>query len=397
VVRTQLVALAGEATTWTVVGSDGLPVDDVEAFLEHLRLTGCSPNTIRSYAAGAALWWTFVAAGNLDWRRIGVADVGAFLSWLRFGRGNEPAEATVASRLAAVVAFYRFHEAYHGVDVARRITTVGGRWRGPYRGMLAHLDGRSTDRRVPVVRVRRWRRERPPLLAPDQVEAILDDCARFDTVTGRWAGSLRDRLLFETLAETGMRLGECLALEHGDWHLGLGGVPFIEIIPRLDHPAGLRVKGLRPRRVHISDHLERLYAEWVWLLCDAGLDVAAERCCEETGRQPSLDQWYVFVNLAGSNRMSPLRPWAVYERVRTIKRHLGSAVPQDWTPHWFRHTHATTLLLSGAPELLVSRRLGHADVTTTQNLYGWVTEDAELRCLDWRRLAAGWRTEERPP
>jgi integrase/recombinase XerD len=40
----------------------------------------------------------------------------------------------------------------------------------------------------------------------------------------------------------------------------------------------------------------------------------------------------------------------------------------------------------------VMRRLGHADIQTTLNLYGWVTEDAELRTLaDWRAFCAGWR------
>jgi hypothetical protein len=50
----QVVTLAGGASTWTVVGADGLPVSEVEGFLEYLRLTGCSPNTVRSYAGGAA-------------------------------------------------------------------------------------------------------------------------------------------------------------------------------------------------------------------------------------------------------------------------------------------------------------------------------------------------------
>lgn len=49
-------------------------------------------------------------------------------------------------------------------------------------------------------------------------------------------------------------------------------------------------------------------------------------------------------------------------------------------------------LLSGAREHVVMRRLGHADIQTTLNLYGWVTEDAELRALaDWRSFSAGWR------
>ena len=34
--------------------------------------------------------------------------------------------------------------------------------------------------------------------------------------------------------------------------------------------------------------------------------------------------------------------------------------PAGWTPHWFRHSHATALLLAGTPEWVVTRRLGHA-------------------------------------
>lgn len=59
------------------------------------------------------------------------------------------------------------------------------------------------------VRVRRQRHQgRPPLLLPQQIQAILDGCAVFDPSTGEWAGNLWDRLLFALLAETGMRLGE---------------------------------------------------------------------------------------------------------------------------------------------------------------------------------------------
>ena len=79
-------------------------------------------------------------------------------------------------------------------------------------------------------------------------------------------------------------------------------------------------------------------------------------------------------------------------RSTALKRKLGDAVPAGWTPHWFRHTHASALLLSGAREHVVMRRLGHADIQTTLTLYGWVTEDAELRTLaDWRTFCAGWR------
>lgn len=45
------------------------------------------------------------------------------------------------------------------------------------------------------------------------------------------AGDLRDKLLFATLYETGLRLGECLALQHRDWSTGAGATPFVEVMP----------------------------------------------------------------------------------------------------------------------------------------------------------------------
>ena len=154
------------------------------------------------------------------------------------------------------------------------------------------------------------------------------------------------------------------------------------MVPR-DHPHGVRVKGSRYRRVFISDELDRLYGEYLWQLCDAGADLAVA----------DLDAAYVFVNLAGGTRFAPWRPESVYDLVKRLRRDLAGQVPQAWTPHWMRHSHATALLLAGVPVHVVSRRLGHADVQTTLQLYGHVTEDAELRAVaGWASFMAGWRT-----
>jgi hypothetical protein len=67
----------------------------------------------------------------------------------------------------------------------------------------------------------------------------------------------------------------------------------------------------------------------------------------------------------------------------------GAALPEDWSPHWLRHTHATALLLAGTPPHVVMRRLGHKDIQTTLSTYGWVTEDAEMRTVaQWRNYVA---------
>jgi integrase len=47
--------------------------------------------------------------------------------------------------------------------------------------------------------------------------------------------------------------------------------------------------------------------------------------------------------------------------------------------------------MSGAPMPVVQQRMGHADVQTTINTYGWVTEDSALRALTgWQSVAGRW-------
>jgi hypothetical protein len=49
-------------------------------------------------------------------------------------------------------------------------------------------------------------------------------------------------------------------------------------------------------------------------------------------------------------------------------------------------------LLAGTPEWVVSRRMGHAHVQTTIDLYGWVREDEALKAAaNWKSYTSGWR------
>ena len=145
------------------------------------------------------------------------------------------------------------------------------------------------------------------------------------------------------------------------------------------HPYGLAAKS-GSRRIHIGSHLDRLYADYVWWLCDQGADAL-------------IDDWdsnYIFCNTFRQPLYAALRPESVYAHLRSVKRGLPQ-LPVAMTPHWFRHTHATALLLAGTPLHVVSRRLGHRSVQTTINTYGHVTEDAELEALaNWRDVVAGW-------
>ncbi len=123
--------------------------------------------------------------------------------------------------------------------------------------------------------------------------------------------------------------------------------------------------------MYISDELAGLYGEYLWRLCDQG---AAD------GPEP-LESGWAFVNLRRQPHVrmfSPMQAHTVYAKVSTIKRNQGGRVPAEFTPHWFRHTHASTLLLAGVDLHVVMRRLGHLDAQTTLDTYGWVT-----RTLSW--------------
>ncbi|MFZ0974085.1 MAG: tyrosine-type recombinase/integrase [Solirubrobacteraceae bacterium] len=391
--RTQRVVLSDGEHTWTVLDGDHRVAEPAEQFLEYLRTLGRSPNTVKSYARALALWWQFLTVYELSWDAVTVEDLGRFLGWLRTGdspalvsierRSARFSEGTIALRLQAVCSFYRYQH-FNGVEAASRLYERVFSGRHPYKPMLEHL-ARRRGHEHRVVRVARPRRATPPTLTPGQVRLILDSCARWDERKRDWDGSVRDRLLWALLAETGMRLGEALALKHRDWHTGLGDTPFVEVVPREDHPHGLRVKNGGYRKIFVSDELDRLYGEYLWQLCDAGADTAVG----------DLDSWWVFVNLAREPRFAPMRAETVAWQVRRLRRRFPEQLPAEFTPHWLRHTHATALLMSGIAEHVVSRRLGHLDIQTTQNLYGWVSEQAEQRTVaQWQTLTAGWRTGE---
>jgi integrase len=311
------------------------------------------------------------------------------LVWLRNGRTVEhalaapagvPSAETLHARLAALISFYQWQEAVHPVPVAGRLLR-GRAARMPSRGLLAHLDARRGPGPSSLVKVRRHRPGRAPLLLlPAGIQAIIDGCATWDDAAGDWKGNLRDRLLFAVLAESGMRLGEVLGMAISDFVMGCGGTPYIEVVPRAGNPNGARVKMMRPRRIYVSADLERLSADYLTHLA-----------CRAAGLGMNLSPGSpLLVNLDRPPLLAAIREGTVRDKVTALKKKgIG---PAGWTPRWFRHSHASALLLAGTPEWVVSRRLGHAHVQTTIDLYGWVREDEALKAAaNWKSYASSWQ------
>lgn len=378
-------AVAGDEVTYVVLDNRWNVVQPVEGYLEYLRQEGYSPHTVRSYAGSLALWWTLLEHRDQDWRQVGVDDLAKFARRLR-DRGSDPIvlalkpakpvpASTVQTAVTAVLSFYRYHAIVTGVPAVRQfyvhVTSGTMQSRSQYASFLGHIGG-GQDRRV--IGRRRGPRTCPPILSPQQIAVVKNDAARFED--GCWVGDLRMRLFWSLLEETGLRIAEALLIRHRDWQPGTGTTAVIEVQPREDTRRRLRVKNQHYRRLYVGDELDDLYGEYLFMLAEKGFQF-----CDDDP---------IFINLYRGEIGRPLRTETVYDWVEGFKRR-HPLLPLDWTPHWFRHFHATALLLAGIPPHVVQRRLGHQDINTLMRTYAHVTDDAEMRAAaDWKTLIHRW-------
>src|SRR5947207_843055 len=85
VAQTQRFADIDGSRTCTVVGGDGLPVEWIEEYFEGLRMRiyRTSPNTVKAYARGLALYQSFLDEFGRCWRAADLEAFDEFVAWLR--------------------------------------------------------------------------------------------------------------------------------------------------------------------------------------------------------------------------------------------------------------------------------------------------------------------------
>ena len=236
--------------------------------------------------------------------------------------------------------FYDFH-ATRGVPVAARLVSFKGVPRAHWRQRSS--SNRKAIHRAVTVKVPK---HVPRTLAPDQVATLLGACHR-----------QRDRFLLALMYETGMRVGQALGLRHEDF---VSRERLVRIVPRDDNPNGARAKTSRVAEVCVSGELVRRYSDYM---------------VDEYG---PLDSDFVFVNLWSRPVGSPMTRSGVNELTRSLRRRTGIV----FTPHMLRHTNATELQRAGVPLEVISRRLCHANLTTTASIYIHLTVEDQRRALE---------------
>jgi integrase/recombinase XerD len=329
-----------EQPIWLVLGNDCLPVEPIQQYLNHLVNLERSPNTIESYARWLKVYWEYLQRNKLDWRDVNIEDLSGYLRWLRIGDGNEAvrSEKTVNHAMTIVNVFYEFHTHRGNVGKDKRFTRYNLPIGTPrFKSFLSGI-AKSKPTQKSLLKLKEPRKF-PGCLTQQQIKALIKAC-----------NTQRDKLIIKILYETGMRKGELLGLRLEDF--GDCGENEIAIVTR-NNRNGARVKNSAERVLNVSKEVMQAYEDYL------------------IDEYPDIEPDFVFVNIWGGEVGEPMNYRSLNHLLKQLQKKTGIYV----YPHLFRHTHATELIRAGVDIYHISKRLGHASISTTLNEYGHLTKE----------------------
>ncbi len=282
----------------------------IPVYLNHLKIQGRSPYTIRSARYNLRHFVRFLEAENTasidDLNEDIIAEYRQELYFCLTARGKPLTLRTQSQMLGVVKGFTRFLKESDYLI------------RDPADGMRLP----RKPRRLPRV-----------ILTSNEIKKLLQS---IDTRTNR---GYRNRIILEILYDTAIRRAEVANIKLHDLDLASG---YIRI-------SG---KGDKDRVVPLSKRVCELVQNYILMV----------RHTFVNGNDPG---WLILNRWGG--KMDPNGIWAV------VKRCVGlSGIKKNITTHTFRHTCATHMLKAGAPARHLQEMLGHESLESTQ-IYTHVT------------------------
>lgn len=229
---------------------------------------------------------------------LGELSLGDFRAWLAYNAGREHQASSRARSVAGVRSFFRW------LDRSGQL----------HNAAIDLLKLPKSPKRLPR-----------PLSEGDALDVVA---LAKNVPLEDWVGA-RDEALFTLLYGAGLRIGEALALDHGDLSQG----------DRLT----VTGKGNKQRNVPLLPMVRAM------------LDKYVTQCPCPTGANDP-----VFVGVRGER----LNPAIAQRHLRQLRRQLN--LPDSVTPHALRHSFASHMLASGADLRSLQELLGHASLSTTQ-------------------------------
>jgi len=279
----------------------------IDRYVNYLRYErNASPHTIRNYQSDLVQFRDFLkgddAQAEVNLQTIDALRIRGFLAFL-FER--EKQKASIARKLAAVRAFYKFL-AKDGVLAANPAKTVS----------TPKLD-----------------KKLPRIMTEEEMNGFLDGVA----VAAQDGEPImrRDRAILELLYASGLRVSELAGLDLRSVSFGDGMVL-------------VRGKGRKERLVPFGSKAQQALRDYL---------PVRENILREAKRS---GQTAVFLNLRGER----LTTRSIDRLVKKYVRDFGPNIKVS--PHSMRHAFASHLLTEGADLRAIQEMLGHRSLATTQ-------------------------------
>ena len=207
-------------------------------------------------------------------------------------------------------------------------------------------------------------------ISPPKVEAVEIEALKADQIAPVLAALKGHELepIAKLALSTGARRGEILALRWGDLDLDRGTVRIERSLEQTT--AGLKFKRPKTARGVRTISLPDVAVE--------ALQAHRKRQLEQRlmlGQGKPDAETLVFSTIDGD----PINP-------NGLSRNWGAFVRRHKLPkvsfHGLRHSHVSALVASGVDPLTISRRVGHANVSTTMNRYGHMFRQTDAAAAD---------------
>jgi len=359
--RVEKVITSDNKERYMLIGYDGEPVLPVLKYLKFKDNSGSARNSLRAYCQHLKLFFEFLNQQKLDLNKVGIDEMASLLRWLQNPYRNlkvisvqateSPRKATTINTIISTVFnFYDYlmrHEDY-SIQLSERLRkTIAGSRRG-FKDFLYHIN-KDKQYSAKIFKLKAPK-SRPKTITKEQAQLLVNSCV-----------NIRDKFLIRLLWETGMRIGESLALWLEDFEID---AQKIHICDRGELENGAEIKTIfSPRSIDVSPDLMNFFMDYV-----------AEYHTDDVSTN------HMFIILCGNNKSHPLDYNAVYSLFRRLKKKTGI---EFISPHKLRHSHFTNLnRLGWAPERIMKRG-GWANVQTPMQIYIHPS-DEDIR-VDWER------------
>jgi site-specific recombinase XerD len=346
---------------YMVVDNQGQPVVPIIKYLKFKDNTGSSRNTLRTYSYHLKLFFEFLYQKNRDYLNVNIDDFADFVGWLRkpdenikisyiIDKESKRSNRTINAITNTVLLLYEYimQQEDESIRVSEKLKRQLSTSRKGFKGFFSHVDNNTYS--ASILRLKEGK-ARLKTISKNDVELLINSCT-----------NLRDVFLIQLLWETGMRIGEALALWLEDFNIG---DCIVSVIDRGELVNKAEIKTVNSERtIDVSQDL-----------MNAFMDYISEYHVDD------VDTNHVFIKLTGVNKNDPME----YQDVVSLFNRLKRKTQLNISPHVLRHTSLTQLRNAGWDAEKLRIRAGHADVQTTLQMYIHPTEE-DIR-NEWEKVS----------